>query len=186
MEFKQFQHNITSSRNGYNVKGQIHFGDVLVSETVEGIILIDNQKTDFNSLVEAMDSLKAHKLQRDIEDSIQSELYEDLTQGEVAQLIREHHDVRVTEAVIEDYILKASTKHFSIDPVLVELRDYNIFSKEVNPKIDFILIDGSKVAIEEETYAKVQSVLSGKPEAVAFMRESLDNFLDVINVLEKY
>ena len=77
----------------------------------------------------------------------------------------------------------ASSKSFTLDPVLLEMRTTYKSANLIEGKIDFTLNDGKQVAISEETVNKLASLLNSttdKEEILDYMRENVDNFLSVI------
>lgn len=103
----------------------------------------------------------------------------------IANLIKEEHDIKVTNNIVEQYIELAINKTFSIDPVIHQIREMNNFDSPIDGKIHYILEDGSKIAINYETQGTINTILSNNLKAVEFMRESSENFLKILSVIIK-
>lgn len=147
---------------------------ILLSE--EGLVFIDFKKTQLSSIEEAKEIIE-HLI---LEEQLNQEMLGEVSKIQIADIIREHHDIKVTNDLIESYLDLASSKSFSLDPVITEIRSFATFP--IN-KIDFILNDGSSVAINEETLLKLENIIDDKYQIVDYMRESIDNFMHVIKEL---
>ena len=87
-------------------------------------------------------------------------------------------DVEITDKLIEEYINKASTTDFNIDPILTEIKLRSI--NEFRNKLDYVLKDGTKIAISEKNQILLNSLLKGKDEIVSHMSENKQNFMEVL------
>ena len=101
-----------------------------------------------------------------------------LPEERVAEYIAKHSDVEITDTLVEEYMNKAATTEFTIDPILTEIKLRSV--RNLRNKIDYTLLDGSKVAISEENQIILNSLLKGKSEIVAHMSENKNNFLEVL------
>lgn len=101
----------------------------------------------------------------------------------IASLIKEHHDIKVTNSIIEQYIDLAISKCFTIDPVVYSIREMNCFDNIIDGKINYILNDGSNIAIDIETQEQLNSILETNNNAIEFMKENSTNFLKIINAI---
>ena len=79
----------------------------------------------------------------------------------------------------------ASSKLFTIDPVINEIRNLNKLDKLIEGKIDFKLNDGSVVAINKDTQHHINNLLQNHNDIVEHMRESSENFLGVIKQIKE-
>lgn len=113
-------------------------------------------------------------------EEVAKETYEEIPHIKVAEIIKEHHDVRVTDTLIESYVELASSNIFSIDPVVCELRKFNKLDRLIEGKINYTLGDGSIVAINEATQEYLNNLLQNQTEIIEHMRESKENFLNVL------
>ena len=120
-----------------------------------------------------------------LEEQAKKELYEELSDKTIANIITEHHDIKVTHTLIESYKELASSHMFSIDPVVQEIRSINKLDRLVERKIHYVLSDGSIVAISEATQDLLNNLLLGQHEVIEYMRESKDNFIYVLQKLEE-
>ena len=186
MLFTQFLKGIEHKVAGIQLESQAICYGHLVQETAEGKIFIDRVPTQFSSLEEAVESLKQQKLTEDIQKQIQQEIYEEMSDNKVANIIKQHHGaIRVTDTLIESYVELASSKLFTTDPVAFDLRKFNKLDRIVEGKFDYILDDGSKIAITEDTQIKLNNIFGQHPEVVEYMRKSAENFLSVLDQIEE-
>jgi len=113
-------------------------------------------------------------------EEVTKEIYEEIPNTKVAEIIKEYHDVKITDTLIESYIELASSNIFSVDPVICELRKYNKLDRLVEGKLNYTLNDGSVVAINEATQDYLNKLLRNQSEIIEYMRESKQNFLKVL------
>ena len=130
-----------------------------------------------------IDSLKVKKEEQQINavvEEVTKEIYDEIPNIKVAEIIKEYHNIKVTDTLIETYIELASSNIFSVDPVICELRKINKLDNLVEGKISYNLGDGSVVAINEATQEYLNKLLQNQNEIIEYMRESKDNFLNVL------
>ena len=101
-----------------------------------------------------------------------------LPEERIAECLSRHSDVEITDKLIEEYINKASTTDFNIDPILTEIKLRSI--NEFRNKLDYVLKDGTKIAISEKNQILLNSLLKGKDEIVSHMSENKQNFMEVL------
>lgn len=135
-------------------------------------IFINNQQTYFNNIPEAIDFINRIEL---YEDLVQ-ENFNKISDERIASIISEHHNVRITNTLIEEYRNLIRNKSLSFDPVVKEIRNLNPLMI-LNDKIDFILEDGVHVAISNEMYLKLVDKYNED------IRESFDVFTKAIQEL---
>lgn len=179
MYFNQFK----SKLNGHNIQSSLYVYGHLIEQT-EDSILIDGVVSEFNSLEEARQYVKQNNITAKLEEEITKELYEEIDNNKIASIIKEHHDIKVTDTIIESYVSLASSKEFTLDPVVEDLRELNKLDKLIEGKKDFVLNDGSIVAIDESTYEEINNKLNEHLDIIEYMRESKQNFINVIEQLE--
>jgi hypothetical protein len=184
MYFGQFSKAINKSM-GLDLVESIHSHGHLIQRTVDEVILIDSNETDFESLEEAREYIKNKIYSEKLEEEITKELYEDITVARIANIIKEHHNIKVTDTLIESYVVLASSKIFTIDPVVHEIRALNKLDKVVEGKLHYELSDGSIVAINEGTQDLLNNLLQDQKEIIEYMRESKENFLHVLEQIEE-
>ena len=148
--------------------------NILLSE--EGSVFIDFKKTQLTSIGEAKDFINHINL----ENTLNQEILENVSEIQIADIIREHHNIKVTNDLIESYLNLATSKAFSLDPVISEIRSF--VSSPIN-KIDFVLNDNSIVAIDEETLVKLENLIGDKYHIVNYMCESVNNFMQIVKEL---
>ena len=101
-----------------------------------------------------------------------------IPEEKIVNLISKYHDsIKITDKIVESYVDLASSNLFTIDPVLIELKQNN---SSLPGKIEHKLSDGSVVAIGEETQNLLNTLLEDKYQIVEYMRESKDNFMRII------
>ena len=94
----------------------------------------------------------------------------------IVNTISKHHNVtKVTDTLIESYNQLISSSEYTIDPVVNELKKQSSLGK-----YEFYLKDGNRVSISEETQKKLTSLLKDKYDIVEYMKESIDNFKQVV------
>lgn len=180
MYFKQFSKKLSEDITGVAVERQAHSNGHLIEMTVDQVVLIDKEPTDFATIEEARQYIKTQYDTKDLEEEIKTELYDDISDNKIANIIKEHHDVKVTDTLIESYIELASSKLFTVDPVVQDIRELNKLDKLVEGKIDYKLNDGSIIAIDEYTQLRLNSLFKNQKEIIEHMRESKENFISVL------
>lgn len=113
-------------------------------------------------------------------EEVTKEIYEEIPNNKIAEIIKEYHNVKVTDTLIETYIELASSNIFSVDPVICELRKYNKLDRLIEGKLNYTLNDGSVIAIDESTQDYLNKLLNNQNEIVEYMKESKANFLHVL------
>lgn len=161
-------------------EARVHSYGHIIEQTSNGKILIDGEKTGFTDLEEARQYIKTQQYTKTIEEQVKTELYEDIPDNKIANIIKEHHDIKVTDTLIESYIELASSKLFTVDPVVLEIRNLNKLDKLIEGKIDYKLADGTIIAINESTQDKLTELFQDQQEIIEHMRESKENFIDVL------
>ena len=161
-------------------KAQVRSYGHIIEQASNGKITIDGEKTSFTDLEEARQYIKTQQYTKNIEEQVKTELYEDIPDNKIANIIKEHHDIKVTDTLIESYIELASSKLFTVDPVVLEIRNLNKLDKLIEGKIDYKLADGTIIAINESTQDKLVELFKDEQEIIEYMRESKENFIDVL------
>ena len=179
MHFSQFTKRLKKDLYGSSVVAEETFSGETLVQTEDGRVIVNGKVTQLSSIAEAKQYIQQIKF----EEEIAKELYEDIPDIKVAALIREHHNIKVTNSLIETYIDLAASKTFSVDPVVSGIRAFNSLNFTVENKIDYILEDGSVVAISEETQQELNTLLEDKYQLVEYMKESKDNFMHVLREL---
>lgn len=179
MNFQQFTKRMKERVCGTKIQEETecHGHTIILSE--DGKVFVDFKETQLTSIDEAIQYIKQIKF----EEEIAHELYEEIPAVKIANLIKEHHNIKVTNKLIETYIELASSKTFSVDPVVSGIRSLNSIGSIIENKIDYTLDDGSVVVISEETQDMLNSLLEDKYQLVEYMRESKDNFMHVLREL---
>jgi|TARA_B100001057_G_scaffold83729_2_gene79557 predicted lipid-binding transport protein (Tim44 family) len=101
-----------------------------------------------------------------------------LPEERVAEYIAKHSDVEITDKLVEEYMNKAANTDFNVDPILTEIKIRSI--RNLRDKIDYVLKDGSKVAISEKNQILLNSLLKDNSDIVSYMSENKNNFIEVL------
>ena len=179
MKYSQFLGNIYSNKTGSDVKSWSNYYGSTIVETVDGVF-IDDVKTDLTNLEEAKELINNQKVQELILNQITTE---ELSPNTIADIITRHHDTRVTDTLIESYIELASSKIFTIDPVVTEMKTKHSVGTILENHLDFILEDSSKILVSDKMLQHINNVLGEHTNIIEYMRESKDNFLHVLELI---
>ena len=186
MQFKQFSNSLYGKATGCDIKTQTLCYDYTVAETTDGKVFVNRELTDFTSLEEAVSNIKQDKIQEDIQREIQLELYEEMSDNKVADIIRKHHtDIKITDTLIESYVELASSKLFTSDPVAQDIRKFNKLDRLVEGHFDYKLNDGTTIVISESAQQQLNNIFGKHQDVIEYMRESQENFLSVLNQVEE-
>lgn len=157
----------------------------LIERTEDGKILINGLETDFATVEEARQYIKQDYISHQLEEQVSKDLYEELSEHTVANIIKEYHDIKVTDTLIENYIQLASSHMFSVDPVVQDIRALNKLDRLIEGKLHYVLNDESIITIDERTQERLNKLLQNQTEIIEYMRESKDNFFHVLTKLEE-
>ena len=152
----------------------------LIEKTDEGKVYINGIETEFTSLEEAKQYIKEVHISEQLEAQVSKDSYEELSDSRIANIIKEHHEIKVTDTLIESYKQFASSNIFSVDPVVQKIRSMNKLDNIVEGKIHYVLNDESIVTISEATQEFLNKLLQNQTEIIEYMREGKDNFLHVL------
>lgn len=180
-----FYSSFIKSLNRPDVVESIRSYSQLIEKTADDKILINGQETEYTSIEEAKQYIKQEYIAKQLEEQISTELYEDISENKVASIIKEYHDVKVTDTLIENYIQLASSRMFSVDPVVQEIRKLNRLDNLIEGKLHYVLDDESIVAIDENTQEQLNNLLQNQTDIIKYMRDSKDNFMYVVEKLEE-
>lgn len=154
-------------------------------QQLEDRVLIDYKDCGLTSLKEAREFVRQQKTQQELQEEIQQEQYAEISTTLIADIIKQHHNgVRVTDTLVESYVELASSRLFTVDPVVLSIRKLNKLDRLIESRIDFDLDDGSTVAVTESTQQKLNNIFEQHPDVVQYMKASKENFLEVLNQLE--
>ena len=157
----------------------------LIEKTVDGNVLINGIETEFGSIEEARQYIKQDYISNQLAGNVTTEVYEEISEDKVANIIKEHHDIKVTDTLIESYVKLASSRIFSVDPVVLEIRSLNKLDRLIEGKLHYVLDDESIVTIDERTQQRLNMLLQNQTEIIEYMRESKEHFFHVLKKLEE-
>jgi hypothetical protein len=180
-----FYSQFSKSLNKPNVTESIRSYRQLIEKTEDGKILINGLETELTSIEEARQYIKQDYISHKLEEQISKQTYEELSEHTVANIIKEYHDVKVTDTLIENYIQLASSNMFSVDPVVQDIRALNKLDRLVEGKLHYVLNDNTIVAISEHTQSRLNNLLQNQTEIIEYMRESKENFFHVLKQIEE-
>ena len=178
MNYTEFAKSIKRSNVVESIRSYLQ----LIEKTEDGKILINGIETEFT---EAREYIKQDYISHQLEEEVSKELYEELSEHTVANIIKEYHDVKVTDTLIETYLQLASSHMFSVDPVVHEIRKLNKLDRLVENKLHYVLEDESIVAIDVRTQEHLNNLLQNQTEIIEYMRESKENFFHVLEQIEE-
>jgi len=157
----------------------------LIEKTEEGKIMINGLNTEYKTIEEARKHIKEDYDTHQLADKITKDTYQEISEHTVASIIKEHHDIKVTDTLIESYIELASSNMFSVDLVVQKIRSLNKLDRIVEGKLHYVLADNSTVAINETTQDRLNKLLGNQLEIIEYMRESKENFFHVLEQIEE-
>ena len=157
----------------------------LIELTEEGKILINGLNTEFKTIEEARNHIKEDYDTHQLADKIAKDTYQEISENTVASIIKEHHNIKVTDTLIESYVELASSNIFSLDPVVQKIRSINKLDRIIEGKLHYLLADNSTVAINEDTQDILNKLLGNQTEIIEYMRESKENFFHVLEQIEE-
>ena len=176
MYFSQFSRKLS----GEKITEQLRCYDHIIQKDEDGVIYIGNAKTKFTELEEARNYIKQQYETVKLEEQVKTEIYEELSENKIVDIIKKYHDVKVTDTLIESYIDLASSKLFTLDPVVEEIRKLNKLDQLVEGKIDYKLEDDSTIAISRHTNDMLKQLFKDHADVVEHMRQTKENFVQVI------
>lgn len=156
-----------------------------IEKLEEGKVLINGIETKFDSVEEARQYIKQDYISHQLASKVSTDTYEELSEEKLANIIKEHCDVKITDKLIESYKELASSRIFSIDPVVLEIRSLNKLDRLIEGKLHYVLNDQSIVAISESTQQRLNNLLQGQQEVIEYMRESKEQFMYVLTKIEE-
>lgn len=176
MYFSQFSKKLSGDR----IVEQLRCYDHIIQKDEDGVIYIGNAKTKFTELEEARKYIKQQYDTVKLEKQVKTEIYEELSDNKIVDIISKYHDVKITDTLIESYIDLASSKLFTLDPVVEDIRKLNKLDHLVEGKIDYKLEDDSMIAINQNTNDTLKRLFKDHSDVVEHMRQTKENFVKVL------
>lgn len=115
--------------------------------------------------------------------TVSNELHEESFTHKIVEIIKENHDVKITDSLVESFRNLAESKTFTTNKVVTEIRKISRANRLVEDRLDYVLDDGSVVLVTEETQEYINNLLKTHNDIIEYMRMSSDNFLKVIKQL---
>ena len=187
MTLNEFVTKLYSSKGNYgNVVSVASHYDHKIVENDKGQYFVDGIQLDVK--LESLEEVRDYIDLQETASKTKIRLYEGISDTKIASIIKKYNeDIKITTTLIENYMSLASSKVFTIDPVLLEMRQSYKAANVFDGKLDFTLKDGKQVAIGENTVKKISELLNNcedKQEIIDYMTESRDNFVSVIRQLQ--
>lgn len=176
MYFNEFSRKLS----GDNIIEQSRSYGHLIEKLDDSTIYIDKKKTQFSSIEEARNYIKQKYYSNNIEEQVKTEIYVDLSYDKIADIINKHHKVKITDTLIESYVDLASSKLFTLDPVVYDLRRLNKLDTLIEGKQEYKLKDNSIVAINNSTYNELNRLFAAHSDVIDYMKETKQNFMKVL------
>jgi hypothetical protein len=152
--------------------------EVRVTEAFDIFVNGHNINAEVNTLEEARIHVKRYIQNSKLLENIDTTIPEE----KVAHYIRQFHNIeKITDTLIESYIELASSNIFTIDPIVIAIKESKV--SEFAGKLTYELNDGSTVAIDESTQRTLNNLLLDRNEIVEYMRENKNNFIRIIKEL---
>ena len=185
MYYGEFSKSLANISTGVDIVESFRSFGNLIQKTAQDKVLINNIVTEFKTIEEARTYIKTKQHSEDLEETVTKEIYEEITANRIANIIKEYHDVKVTDTLIESYLDLASSKIFTIDPVVQDIRKLNKLDIGGDYHSIALKSDGSVVAINEATQSLLNNLLQNQKEIIEYMREDKENFLHVLERIEE-
>jgi len=141
--------------------------------------------SEYKRIEEARQHARELHEKQKLAEKIAKDTYQEISENTVANIIKEHHNIKVTDTLIESYLELASSNTFSVDPVVQKIRSINKLDRLVEGKLHYVLADNSTVAINEETQDRLNKLLLNQTEIIEYMRESKEHFFHVLEQIEE-
>lgn len=187
MDFQQLQKKVFTTLANVDVAHQAHSHGALVTETVDGRVFIDSVESEFDSISEAVQYLSNRKVQQEIVESIAADICSEMSPIMIAETIRKHHgNIRISDELVESYIDLVESKRFTVDPVAIEMNSWVPHTSLLEDRVEFVLNDQTKVVVSEQTVHLINKVLGQHQDVLDYMRESADNFVEVVSLLGEH
>ena len=75
----------------------------LIEKLDDGKVLINGNETEFSLVEEARQYIKQDYISHQLAEQVSTETYEELSNEKLANIIKEHYDIKVTDTLIESY-----------------------------------------------------------------------------------
>lgn len=184
--YSKFVSNIEQNLAGDSVVSSATCFEYVIRQHSNGKVSIDRQTTNFSNIEEAKQQIKQLRLEENIKRQVENQVYEDITESKIAEIIKKHHgDIKITDTLIEKYIELASSKSFTTDTVVLEIRDLNKLDKQLENKIQYILEDNSTVFIDRISQSTINNIFGNHPDVIDYMKQNSSNFINVVSMLEE-
>lgn len=181
MRYKEFTNKIKRSGVVETTRCYSH----LIEKMENGKVEINGEPTKFNTIEEAREYVKQNYISQKLSNEVSTDIYEELSEEKIANIIKEHHNIKVTDTLIESYKELASSRMFTVDPIVLEIRSLNKLDRLVEGKLHYVLNDETIIAIDESTQDRLNNILQNHLDVVEYMRESKENFMHVLTKLEE-
>ena len=184
MRFRQLYKQMTEQLLESSIEEHEHYYGHNVVKTQDGVY-VDFRPTHFQSINEAKQSIKQQQSVDVINNSLNEAVYREMPNTILANIIHKHNgDVKVTDTLIESYTNLAISKAYTTDNVVYDMRVMNRTNRLVEGYLDYILDDGTTIAITEREQKNINNLLEHHDDVVHFMKQNKENFLQVLEQLK--
>jgi hypothetical protein len=177
IRFKQLRKELNESLG--IAESVVYFDDegnrhiIVVDEDMRCSIDGNTSAIQFESIEEALEHAKAQIAVEHIAEEVTV-----ITETKIAELLKKHNLVeRVTDTHIRSCVDCYNSKEFTLDPVITEMKRGEM---GLSDKFEYVLNDGSIIAISEKTLSDLTVELKDKYKIVEHMRENKHNFMQII------
>lgn len=184
MKYQAFCNTVDSHLTGKQiVASEYHRGYKIIQDDT-GNVMVPNTSRLYESFEHAKQDIDSAEIISQLQNELREDGY-DLPDVTISHIVEKYHpETRVTNRLIEELRHIAATKPFTLDPIVSEIRSSNDFDRLIESKVDFILDDGTCVAISDNTYELINNTLGEHADVIEYMRASKDNFIQVVRQLK--
>lgn len=165
-----FKKLLEESRNRSNILERFFYSnnEVVIDKSLK-VYINGSHKLNLKTLGES------HILTKEYIELLATESTNTDKQKLVSKLIEKFGLDKVSQSLVESYEKKLKSSDFSVDKIIIEMREMNSFGK-----YEYVLKDGSRISISEETQSTLNNILNDKYDIVEYMCASLGNFKEVL------
>lgn len=184
MRFQQLHRQLQEQVLGSLVESCEYFYNHKIVKTQHGTF-VDGRPTHFQSIAEAKQHIKQQSTFEFIDSQINEQSFKTLPVNVLTSIIQRYDGTaKVTDTLIENYINVAASKAFTTNSVVYDMRVMNRTNRLLEGYLDYILDDGTAIAISEQEQKSINTLLEHHEDVVNFMKQSKQNFLEVLEQLK--
>lgn len=153
-----------------------------VAHFVNNTLMIDGEVvSEFKGLKEAKEYLEALQMSEELQSIMPKQEPKQLTEDVVALHLYENGEQRVTESLVKNYKALVEKKLFYPSDIVLSLREMTDV-KDLPNKVEYVMMDGSKVSIDIETNRRLNNIMDLKESAdlLKYMTQNTQNFMKCV------